>query len=77
MLQPICNICKKIVKGDIRFSEHYCDRCAPFAAKYNEDLSKLSAELMNMMEKRIDQMRNEFLRDVVVPNTKPKLEVVK
>jgi hypothetical protein len=76
MLQTVCDICKKVVKGDLTRTNHWCDRCFPFAQKYNEELGKVTGEILTSMEKKIDQMRNEFLRDVV--GTAPKkLEAVK
>ena len=68
MIQTVCNICKKVLKGAPPF--HYCDRCLPFAAQYQEEIDKVNAEFALTFEKKIDQVRNEFMRDVVVPGSK-------
>ena len=76
MLKPVCDICKREVRGDIRQSLHFCDRCVPFAQSYCDKRAELAAKIMAASEKQIDQFRNEFLRDVVVPGSKPKMEVL-
>lgn len=76
MLKPVCDICKREVRGDIRNTLHFCERCLPFAQEYIDKRATLAARIMSESEKRIDQFRNEFLRDVVVPGSKPKLAVV-
>ena len=77
MLKPVCDICKREVRGDIRSMEHYCERCFPFADEYRQKKRDVAVEALTYTERRLEQFRNEFLRDKVVPQTKARLEAVR
>ena len=77
MLQPKCDICRKEIDGMLNTTEHFCDRCLPFAGDFKDRQAVVTAEALNAMRQRLDRFRNEFIRDVINPLTKPKLEAIK
>jgi hypothetical protein len=74
MIQVVCNICRKVLKGNPQL--HYCDRCIPFAQRYEEAMAQVNAELWLTVERRQEQARNDYLQKVVVPASKQTLKAV-
>jgi len=73
----VCNICRKFINGDIRTTEHYCERCLPFAERYREEFARIMQESNRILERKIETARNDFLREIVLKDKKPVLEAVK
>ncbi len=74
MIQTVCNICKRVLKGNPQV--HYCERDLPFAADFERGMTEIIQDNAMVLEKRVEQYRNRYLQESVIPQTR-ELKMVK
>ena len=76
MIRVCCDICRKdlsqphVTVG----SFHFCERCSPYGEDYMREVTRLGAEGMMEIGKRIERFRNQYLKDRIV--VRPEIKAV-
>jgi len=65
MIKVICDLCHREVKQPAQ-AVNFCERCVPFADEYLKEAQVLAKELAAENHRKMESLRNRFLREVVL-----------